>query len=95
MTDKTFDLQPGHQKIVNRGPKPASGWVKEGSVTLAAEDSATFPALEEPPPDPDPDPPPTGALRGFGKGVARNTGNVVTVNNLAGLRAAASGRRDC
>jgi hypothetical protein len=97
MTDKTIPLAAGHKRVIQRGPKPASGWISDGSTTLQATDSVTIPALGvvEPPPDPDPEPepepepPPTGALRGFGKTVVRSTGNLTMVNNLAGLRTAA------
>jgi hypothetical protein len=95
VTDKTIPLQVGHRRIVQRGPKPANGWMSDGSTTLQAADSVTIPALDvvEPPPDPE-EPPPTGALRGFGKNVAKSTANLTTVNNLAGLRAVVSGGKN-
>jgi hypothetical protein len=57
MTDKTIPLAAGHKRVIQRGPKPASGWISDGSTTLQATDSVTIPALGvvEPPPDPDPE----------------------------------------
>jgi hypothetical protein len=90
MTDRTIQLRVGHKRVIQRGPKPATGWFSDGSTTLPAEDSVTIPALDvvEPPPDPDPEPVPTGAV-GYGAQAKRGTVGVQP-KNLTELKAAMS-----
>ena len=58
MVDKNIELEPGHKRVIQRQPKPASGWISDGSTTVADDDSVTIPSLVGIPPDPDPDPTP-------------------------------------
>src|SRR5688572_8694934 len=53
MTDLT--LQPGHRRLVRRGPKPASGgWIDDPVVSLNSGDKVTLTAGTVPAPTPAP-----------------------------------------